>query len=135
MSKKGKKKGAVRLEAQARMHEALYGGDWKEVAEYRRQALAVAGKHGLRLDNGKVKAETIKLFARRLEEFAAGKRKLKGEPPFLKVLWTVRDGELPDYGSEDEMRSLRMLEALGHIRDGTLTGKGRELLRAMEIRA
>lgn len=135
MSKKGKKKGAKRLEAQARMHEALYGGDWKEVGEYRRQALAVAGKHGLRLDNGKVTAEAVKLLSRRLEEFAAGKRKLKGEPPFLKVLRTARDCELPDYGNEDEMRSLRMLEALGHIRNGALSGKGRELLRAIELRA
>lgn len=35
MSKRRKKKGAERLEAQARAHAILYGLDWHEVSDYK----------------------------------------------------------------------------------------------------
>jgi len=131
MSRKGKKKGAVKLEAQARAHEALYGGDWREVTEYRKQALRIVTSLGLRLDNGEVSAAALKLFAKRLEEYGSGKRKMRGDMPFLRVLRTVMEGRVLDYGNETEVRNFRMLEGLGYIRQGKLTGKGNELLKVL----
>jgi len=131
MSRKSKKKGALKLEAQARAHEALYGGDWGEVTEYRKQALKIMTRLGLKLDNGDISVAALKLFAKRLEEFCSGKRKMRGEMPFLRVLRTVGDGEALNSGDETDIRNFRMLEDLGYIRQGKLTGKGNELLKAL----
>ena len=131
MSRKSKKKGAVKLEAQARAHEALYGGDWGEVTEYRKQALRIVTRLGLKLENGDVSIAALKLFAKRLEEYGSGKRKMRGELPFLRVLRTVREGSVLDYGNETDVWNFRILEGLGYIRQGTLTGKGKILLKAL----
>jgi hypothetical protein len=131
MSRKSKKKGALKLEAQARAHEALYGGDWREVTEYRKQALRIVTSLGLKLDNGEISAAALKLFAKRLEEYVRGKRKMRGEMPFLRVLRTINEGGVLDFDNETDVRNFRMLENLGYIRQGTLTGKGNKLLQAL----
>jgi len=131
MSRKGKKKGAAKLEAQARAHEALYGSGWKEVTEYRKQALEIVRRHGVRLDNGEISSTALKLFAKRLDEYGRGKRRMEEELPFFRVLKCIAAGDIVDFGNEEEVRNLRMLENLGYIRTGKLTGKGRELLNAL----
>ena len=132
MSKKGKKKSAESLEAQARAHEALYGSDSREVDEYRMQAMRISEKHGINLNGEKIDAKELKILNKRLDEFTEGKRKMEGELTFFKVLKSVEMGEAINLSNEDEERSYHMLELLGYIKDEKLSGKGREFLKKME---
>ncbi len=132
MSKKGKKKSAESLEAQARAHEALYGSDSREVDEYRLQARKIYEKHGINLNGEKIDAKELKLLEKRLKEFLQGKREMEGEPTFFKALKSIDLEKTIDLSNEDERRNYQMLEKLDYIRDGKLSGKGRELLKTME---
>lgn len=131
MSKRGKKKGAEKLEAQARAHEALYGTDWSEVTEYRRQALEIIERHHVRLDDKKIADDEIKIFEKRLKEFEDGKRKMRGELPVYKILGSVKNGESINSEDKVEVKNLRLLEILGYVKDGKLTGRGRKLLEML----
>ena len=129
MSKRKKKKSAEKLEAQARAHEALYGTDWKEVMEYRRQALEIVEKYDAKQNDKRISDEEIKIFKRRLKEFEDGERRMRGELPFYKVLRLVSEGETINPGNRIEVKNIQILEILGYIKDGKLTGKGRNLLK------
>lgn len=131
---KREKEGAEKLEAQARAHEALYGSGWKEVTGYRKQALEIMSRHRLRTDNGRISGAALKLFSKRLEEFRSGKRRADENLPFMRLLGKLARGKLPDFGDGAEVRNLRMLEGLGFVKNGSLTGKGRELLRDIRSR-
>lgn len=134
MSKrKKKKKSAEKLEAQARAHEALYGRDWKEVMEYRRQALEIVERYGIKPDDKRISNDEIKIFERRLKEFEEGKRRMRGELPFYKVLRLVNKGEFITPDNEIEVKNLQMLEILGYVKDGKLTGKGRDMLKKLRM--
>jgi hypothetical protein len=128
MSKKSKKKGAESLQSQARMHEALYGPDWGEVGEYRGQALGIIERYAISIDEKKIDSEGAKLFKKRLEEFGTGKRKMVGELPFAKVLRVLKAGGTIDKKDAVLSQNLALLEGLGYVKDGKLTGKGRQLL-------
>ncbi len=129
MSKKGKKKSAESLEARARAHETLYGSSLREADEYRKQALNIIKKYDVRPNGKKIGAKELKIFEKRLKDFAEGKRKIKGELTFLKVLKTIEAGEEIDPNDEDEARNYQMLESLGYIKDGKLARKGRTILK------
>lgn len=132
MSKRKKKrKGAEKLEAQARAHEALYGTDWREVMEYRRQALEIAERHGIKMNDERIIEHEIKIFEKRLKEFEEGKRIMQGEMPFYKVLRLLDRGEAINHDNETEVKNLQMLEILGYAKDGELTGKGRDMMRKL----
>jgi hypothetical protein len=132
MSKRKKKKGAEKLEAQARAHEALYGTDWKEVTEYRRQALEIIEKHRIKPDDGKIADDEIKIFEKRLKEFEDGKRKMLGELPFYRILRLVSKGESINSDNRIEAKNLQLLEVSGYVKDGKLTARGRNLLKVLE---
>ena len=132
MSKRKKKKGAEKLEAQARAHEALYGTDWREVTEYRRQALEIIEKHRIKPDDKKIAGGEIKIFKRRLKEFEDGKRKLQEELPFYKILKLASNGESINPDDKVEVKNLQLLEISGYVKDGKLTGRGRNLLKILE---
>ena len=129
MSKRKKKRSAEKLEAQARAHEALYGTDWKEVMEYRRQALEIVEKYDAKPNDKRISDEEIKIFKRRLKEFEDGERRMRGELPFYKVLRLVSEGETINPGNRIEVKNIQILEILWYIKDGKLTGKGRNLLK------
>jgi len=131
MSKKGKKKGAESLEAQARMHETLYGTDYDEATEYRRQALEMVKKHDVKPDEGTIADEELRLFERRLDEFKDGKRRMEGELAFYSVLRQVHQGGTID-PNRTEAKNLHLLKLLGYVKNDKLTGKGRELLRSLQ---
>ena len=132
MSKKKKKKSAEKLEAQARMHEALYGAGWEEAMEYRRQALNILKKHDIKTNNKKISDNELKLFKKRLIEFEEGKREMKKELPFYKVLRSIEKGTFINSKDEVEIKNLQLLELLGYIKNSKLTGKGKKLLRRLE---
>ena len=132
MSKKRKKKGVESLEAQSRAHEALYGEGSREVAEYRRQALEIVEKYGLSPNSDKISEEEIKIFKKRLKEFEERKRRMKNELVFCKVLRLVGEGEQIDTENKNELRNQQLLEKAGYIKNGKLTGKGKELLKKLE---
>lgn len=132
MSKRREKESVERLEAQARAHEALYGTDWKEVMEHRRQALEIMEKYNIRPNEKKIVDSDIKIFKRRLKEFEEGKRKMRGELAFFKVLRLVSKGGSVDSDKKIETGNLQRLEILGYVKDGKLTGKGRNLLKRLE---
>jgi hypothetical protein len=134
MSKRRKKKGAERLEAQARAHAILYGPEWHEVSDYRQQAMKLIEKHGIRPDEERIGSEELKIVGKRLEEFREGKRKLWGELPVDKVLELLSQGRTVDPGDDIGSKTLRMLEKLGYVKDGELTGKGRDLKKRMKGR-
>lgn len=129
MSKRKKKRGAEKLEAQARAHEALYGTDWNEVMEYRRQALEIVKKYDVKPNDKRISDEEIKVFKRRLKEFEEGERRMRGELPFYKVLRLVSEGKTINPDNKIEVKNMQMLEILGYIKDGKLTSKGRNLLK------
>jgi len=131
MSKRKKKKSAEKLEAQARVHEALYGTDWKEVMEYRKQALEIVERYDIKPNGKKITNGEIKIFERRLKEFEEGKRRMRGELPFYKVLRLIGEGGSINSDNKIEVKNLQMLEILGYIKDGKPTGKGRKLLRRL----
>ena len=132
MSKKGKKKSAESLEAQARAHEALYGSDWREVDEYRKQALKIIEKYDVAINGMKIDAKELKTLERRLKHFAEGTRKMKGELTFFRVLKLVEGGESIDPGNKDEVDNYRMLERLGYIKNGKLARKGKTILERLD---
>ncbi len=129
MSKTKKKKSAEKLEAQARAHEALYGSDWHEVTEYRRQALKIVERYGIKSDKERIDAEELKIFKKRLEEFREGRRRMQRELPFYKVLRLLSEGGVVNPNDEVEVKNLQMLEMLGYIEDGKLTWKGRDMMK------
>lgn len=132
MSKKRKKKGAESLEAQSRVHEALYGEGSREVMEYRRQALEIIEKYGLSPDNDKISDEELKIFKKRLKEFEEGKRRMKNELIFYRVLKLISAGEQIDPDNMNEFRNQQLLEKAGYIKNGKLTGKGKDLLKMLD---
>ncbi len=132
MSKRKKKKGAEKLEDQARAHEALYGSDWHEVTEYRRQALEIVERYGIKSDDERIDAEELKIFKKRLEEFREGRRRMQRELPFYKVLRLLGEGDAVNPNDEVEVKNLRMLEMLGYIEDGKLTWKGRDMMKRIK---
>ncbi len=132
MSKTKKKKSAEKLEAQARAHEALYGSDWHEVTEYRRQALEIVERYGIKSDKERIDAEELKIFKKRLEEFMEGRRRMQRELPFYKVLRSLSQGGVVNPNDEVEVKNLQMLEMLGYIKDGKLTWKGRDMMKRIK---
>ncbi len=132
MSKTKKKKSAEKLEARARAHEALYGSDWHEVTEYRRQALKIVERYGIKSDEEKIDAEELKIFEKRLEEFREGRRRMQRELPFYKVLRLLSEGDVVNPNDKIEVKNLRMLEMLGYIKDGKLTWKGRDMMKRIK---
>jgi len=134
MSKRRKKKGAEKLEAQARAHAIVYGPDWHEVSDYRQQAMKLIEKHGIRPDEKRVDAEELKIIGKRLEEFGKGKRRLWGELPVDKVLELLSQGKTVDPGDVIGAKTLRMLEKLGYVKDGKPTWKGRDLRKRIKSR-
>jgi hypothetical protein len=132
MSKRKKKKSAEKLEAQARAHEALYGSDWHEVTEYRRQVLKIVERYGVKSDKERIDAEELKIFKKRLEEFREGRRRMQRELPFYKVLRSLSEGGVVNPSNEVEVKNLQMLEMLGYIKDGKLTWKGRDLMKRIK---
>lgn len=131
MSKRRKKKGAEKLEAQARAHEALYGVDWREVTEYRRQALEIVDRYDIKPNDKETTDVEIKLFKRRLKDFEDGKRRMYEELPFYKVLNSINKGIAINRDDKIEVKNLQLLEILGYIKDSKLTGKGRSLLNSL----
>ncbi|UCF07958.1 MAG: hypothetical protein JSW28_10015 [Thermoplasmata archaeon] len=129
MPKRRKKKSADKLEAQARAHEALYGSDWREVTEYRKQALEIIERYGIRSDDERIDAEELRIFKKRLDEFREGRRRMHGELPFYKVLRLLAKGGAVNPDDEIEAKNLRMLGMLGYIKDGKLTWKGRDMMK------
>lgn len=132
MSKRKKKKSAEKLEAQARAHEALYGSDWREVTEYRKQALKIVERYGIKSDDKRIDEEELKIFKKRLQEFREGRRRVQRELPFYKVLRLLSEGGAVNPDDEIEVKNLRMLEMLGYIRDGKLTWKGRDMMKRIK---
>ncbi len=132
MSKRKKRKSAEKLEAQARAHEALYGTDWKEVMEYRGQALEIVERYSIKPNDKRISNNEINIFKKRLKEFEEGKRIMQGELSFYRVLRLLSEGESVDLGNEIEAKNLGMLEMLGYIKDGKLTWKGRDLMKIIK---
>ncbi len=132
MSKRKKKKSAEKLEAQARAHEALYGSDWHEVTEYRRQVLKIVERYSIKSDKERIDGEELKIFKKRLEEFREGRRRMQRELPFYKVLRLLSEGGVVNPNDEVEVKNLYMLEMLGYIEDGKLTWKGRDLMKRIK---
>ena len=132
MSKKRKKKGAEKLEAQSKAHEALYGNGAREVMEYRRQASDIVEKYRISPDDNKIADDELKIFNKRLKEFEEGKRKMKNELVFYKVLRSIGEGKQIDPDDKNERRNHQLLEKAGYIKNRKLTGKGKDLLKKLE---
>ena len=110
----------------------MYGSDWKEVTEYRRQAREIIDKYDLRPNDKRVDAEELKVFKKRLKDFEEGKRRMRGELPFTRVLRLLREGGAVNPTDETEVKNLQMLEMLGYIKDGKLTWKGRDMMKRIK---
>ncbi len=132
MSKRKKKKSAEKLEAQARAHEALYGSDWQEVTEYRKQALRIVERYGIKSYGERIDAEELKIFKKRLDEFREGRRRMQKELPFYKVLRLLSEGGAVNPNDEIEVKNYQMLEMLGYIKEGKLTWKGRDIMKRIK---
>ena len=132
MSKKRKKKGAEKLSAQSKAHEALYGAGSREVMEYRRQALEIVEKYKIITNGDKISDEELRIFKKRLREYEEEKRGMKNELAFFRVLKTISEGKQIDPNNKIEIKNQQLLEGAGYIKDGKLTGKGKDLLKKLE---
>lgn len=132
MSKKKKIKGAMRLEAQARAHKTLYGEDWYEVSEYRRQARKILEKKRVNVRGEDVASEEKKILKKRLKEYETGRRRARKELVFIRVLEALRDNKSLAPEDERTKNNLRLLTELDYVRKDKITAKGRRLLESLK---
>lgn len=130
MPKKRKKKKASKLKAQAEAHRALYGDSSREVLEYGRQSEETQEKYNVFLNGNYVDKETLKIFRRKVEQYAQGKE-MRSELLFYRILKILNEGESLEI-NEEVKTNLVLLERSGFIDESKITPQGRELLRRIE---
>ncbi len=128
MSKKKKKKSATSLEAQARAHEILYGGDWYEVGVYRKQAQEIIKKMRVELDEGEIVEKEKSILRKRLKEYEEGKREIDRSLLFYKILEKLDKKKAINLNDDGVRNNLQVLGEFGYVKDMGITPKGKKML-------
>ena len=89
-------------------------------------------KYKIITNGDKISDEELRIFKKRLREYEEEKRGMKNELAFFRVLKTISEGKQIDPNNKIEIKNQQLLEGAGYIKDGKLTGKGKDLLKKLE---